>query len=204
MKIKYCIFDIGNVCYPYSPKPLNDYIRQLVPDKAAFDKTKGIFSFDFDPLLKGDVTFTECCQSLCDCYHIPFSKEVEKGIYQAEHDCIGTFYPETRHLMSELRAQGFKICLLSNITPDLEDIVPTEIEKDKRFLSYELGLIKPDPEIYKVVLQKLKAQPQETLFIDDLPPNIKAAKALGMNGIVFDKDHIIHEVHNFLFSNKVE
>lgn len=202
MKIKYCIFDIGNVCYPYSPEPLNNYIRQLVSDKVAFDHSGGIFSFDFNPLLKGEISFAECCENICNHYCIPFNKEIEKCIYRAEHNCIGAFYPETQYLMSELRSQGFEICLLSNITADLEDIVPHEVDKDKRFLSYELGLIKPDPEIYKVVLQKLHAQPQETMFIDDSQKNILAAKALGINGIVFNKDHIIQEVHNLLFSDK--
>ena len=198
MKIKYCIFDIGNVCYPYSFVQLNNRVRELVSDKEAFDKAGGLGSFDFDPLLKGEVSFTQFCKDLCAQYHIPYQKQIEIVLNAADHACLGSFFEVTKQLMSELRAQGIEIGLLSNITPDLEDIVPDIVDKDKCFLSYEMGLIKPDPEIYKLVIQKLKAQPQEILFIDDKPQNIEAAQELGINGIVFNKDTIVQEVQKFL------
>ncbi|MBR1605196.1 MAG: HAD family phosphatase [Alphaproteobacteria bacterium] len=198
--IKYCIFDIGNVCYPYSPKPLHDYIRHSVDDKKSFDKMGGIYSFDFDPLLKGEISFSQFCQDLCFHFGLSFSENLEKIFYSLEHECIGSFIPETKQLMQELSSKGYEICLLSNITPDLEDIVPQSVDADKRFLSYELGMIKPDIEIYKYVLDKLHARPEETLFIDDLPVNISAAQKLGMNGLVFHQKTIIRDVHDILFS----
>ena len=197
MPIKYCIFDIGNVCYPYDPEPLNQCIREYVADKNLFDKTGGMFSFNFDELLKGKVTFSEFSQSLCGHFKISYTAEVEERLKKANHDCIGAFIPETQKLMKDLSAKGIKICLLSNITADLEDIVPQNVDKDKRFLSYELGMIKPDAKIYQHVLRQLRAVPQETLFIDDLEENISAAQALGMNGIIFERETIIQKVQQF-------
>ena len=197
MPIKYCIFDIGNVCYPYNPDPMKQFVRDCVADKDLFDKEGGLFSFDFDDLLKGNVTFTEFSKSLCAHFKIPYSAEIEKRLKKANHDCIGAFIPETQKLMKDLSAKGIKICLLSNITADLEDIVPQNVDKDKRFLSYELGMIKPDAKIYQHVLKQLKAAPQETLFIDDLEENISAAQALGMNGIIFERETIIQKVQQF-------
>lgn len=198
--LKYCIFDIGNVCYPYSSQKFNDYVRQLVPDKIAFDKSGGIHSFGFNPILKGEVSFTQFCKELCAYYRIPYQKQIEADLNDVHHACLGPFFEITKKLMLELRAKGLEICLLSNITPDFEDIIPDMVDKDKRFLSYELGLIKPDPEIYKVVLQKLHAEPSEVVFIDDLPRNIEAARALGINGIVFNKATIVDDVmHAFGF-----
>ena len=54
-----------------------------------------------------------------------------------------------------------------------------------RVWSYELKVAKPDPAIYKHVLDKLQVRPEEALFLDDKPVNIEAARALGMKGIVF-------------------
>ena len=45
--------------------------------------------------------------------------------------------------------------------------------------------MKPEPEIYKLLLSKYNLTPSETVFIDDLDANIKAAKSEGMHGIVF-------------------
>jgi len=51
--------------------------------------------------------------------------------------------------------------------------------------SYQLGIAKPDPAIYRYALEKLGTQPAETLFVDDKAENVDAAVALGMEGIVF-------------------
>jgi FMN phosphatase YigB (HAD superfamily) len=46
-------------------------------------------------------------------------------------------------------------------------------------------MAKPDPAIYKLTLDRLETKPEETLFIDDKQPNIDAAHALGIVGILF-------------------
>ena len=198
MKIKYIIFDIGNVCYPYSPDALGVYLQSKTEDKAHFTKIWEEDLFDFDPILKGEVTFSQFCKDACEAYCIKYTKEIETEIAQADHDCLGPFYEETKELMMELSSQGYEICLLSNITADLEDIVPQMVSKDKRFLSYELGLRKPDPEIYKTVLQRLNAAPSEVLFIDDTQVNVEAAQKLGITAIIFDKNTIKQEVRKII------
>lgn len=53
------------------------------------------------------------------------------------------------------------------------------------FISSELGVAKPDKEIFEVVLRKLSLNPDEVIFIDDQQKNVDAAKDLGIKGIVF-------------------
>ena len=50
-------------------------------------------------------------------------------------------------------------------------------------LSHELGLRKPDPAIYRAALKMSDTKPEETVFIDDLKPNVESAKKLGMIAI---------------------
>lgn len=52
-------------------------------------------------------------------------------------------------------------------------------------LSCEVGVIKPHPMIYKVALARAKVEPEEALFLDDMPENIDAWRALGGVGIVY-------------------
>ncbi len=54
------------------------------------------------------------------------------------------------------------------------------------FISGDLKIAKPAPEIYTTVLQQLNAKPEECLFIDDQKKNCEAAEKLGINSIVFD------------------
>jgi putative hydrolase of the HAD superfamily len=51
--------------------------------------------------------------------------------------------------------------------------------------SYQLGMAKPEPAIYQHTLRELGVEPGEALFIDDRLVNIEAARALGMQGILF-------------------
>ena len=53
------------------------------------------------------------------------------------------------------------------------------------FDSVKLHLIKPDKQAYRFVLHKLKVKPREALMVDDRADNIKGAKQIGMQGIVY-------------------
>ncbi len=89
----------------------------------------------------------------------------------------------------ELKRRG----LLTAIVSNMGDTIHRQMERDFAWLShfdvlvwsYQLRIAKPDPRIYRYVLEKLGAHPGETLFIDDRPANIDAALALGMKGLVF-------------------
>jgi len=56
---------------------------------------------------------------------------------------------------------------------------------DSLVLSYEVGLMKPHPQIYQLALQSAEAEPEEIVFIDDLEENIRPAEALGMATILY-------------------
>ena len=51
---------------------------------------------------------------------------------------------------------------------------------DALYLSYECKAMKPRREIFEMMLKGQQAQPEETLFVDDGPRNVEAARALGM------------------------
>jgi putative hydrolase of the HAD superfamily len=51
---------------------------------------------------------------------------------------------------------------------------------DRVFLSYEMGLKKPDKRIYEKVVEEIGAKPEQCLFFDDLEENLNAAKEVGL------------------------
>ena len=57
---------------------------------------------------------------------------------------------------------------------------------DDMVISAEVGLAKPDPRIYQLAMQNLQVHPQESVFIDDMPRNVKAAREVGMKAILFE------------------
>jgi len=65
----------------------------------------------------------------------------------------------------------------------------------KRYLSYELGVIKPLPEFYQHVVRAETVKPSEMLFIDDIEENVKSAEQAGMMGYLFrDAAGLEHEL----------
>lgn len=201
MTIKFCIFDVGQVCYPYSLEPLNQLLREQSTDHKTFDKKGGAKSFNYNSFMKGETDFTAFCKNLCSHCGIVYSKDIEQSVDNAMHQGVGPFYEETLETMSWLRKEGIEIGFLSNALPNLADTGQTLAAEDKIFVSYELGLLKPDKAIYQSVLAKLNAKPEEVIFIDDKRENVEAAKSLGINGIVFDRNTISRQIKTLITQN---
>ncbi len=88
-----------------------------------------------------------------------------------------------------LKRNGLRTAILSNMGDSVLENMQREFDWLGRFdvlvWSYQHGIAKPDPAIYRLTLDQLGTSPQETLFLDDKLVNIEAARALGMMGIVF-------------------
>ena len=96
--------------------------------------------------------------------------------------------PGTVQLLAELHAGGTRVALLSNAGFDFSDPFrhsPMAAYFEAMFVSAELGLIKPDPEIYRVTARELGITLEQMVFIDNKRVNVDAATALGVTGHVF-------------------
>jgi putative hydrolase of the HAD superfamily len=93
-------------------------------------------------------------------------------------------------LAREIKANGVRIAILSNMPHDLLAYVRREFdwldEFEVKIWSCELGTVKPDPTIYRVCLDALGCESQRTLFFDDRLNNVEAARELGMNAHIFE------------------
>jgi putative hydrolase of the HAD superfamily len=92
------------------------------------------------------------------------------------------FYPGAVELLAALRPQARLACLSNTNAAHWDSPVGQAIraEFELALASHELGLRKPQPEIFRQALFRLNAAPSEVLYFDDLAPNVAAANAAGM------------------------
>lgn len=86
---------------------------------------------------------------------------------------------------------AYRTQILSNADDSLrEKLRSIEVHDlfDDIVVSAEVRIAKPDPAIYRLAAERLGLEPEECVFVDDLLPNVEAARSVGMNGVHFRVD----------------
>lgn len=132
---------------------------------------------------------------------VEFSKYIPK-LFQYNVDCV-TAFDYTIPMIQDLKDKGYKVYYLSNWSAWMYDLLQ-EAGKfdfleltDGGVFSYDVGYMKPNEEIYKILLNKYKINPEEAVFFDDREENIEAANKLGIHGVHFPR-HDSSIVYNSL------
>ena len=111
-----------------------------------------------------------------------------------EIDAVGwirNLRPETLDLMRMLKAQGKKLGILSNMSPDFHDrlFVPRAADyralADVEVISGLEKLYKPERPIYDLTQRRMGLSPERLLFLDDTPVNVNAARSYGWQAEVY-------------------
>ena len=111
-----------------------------------------------------------------------------------EIDAVGwirNLRPETLELMRTLKAQGKKLGILSNMSPDFHErlFVPRAAEYralvDAEVISGLERLFKPERPIYDLTQRRMGLPAERLLFFDDTPKNVDAARAYGWQAEVY-------------------
>lgn len=112
-------------------------------------------------------------------------------MYKDRWECMlkGEF-PRSVELLKRLKEQGYGIYGLTNWSAETIPLAYAKYDFFSLFdgivVSGEEKIIKPDPEIFKILLERYNLTAEDTLFIDDSPANIEAARRLGFRTILFD------------------
>ena len=143
-------------------------------------------------------------------YQVNFSNLTEKEIIDAWNYILKDFPKNRLEFLQQLAQENkYKLILLSN-TNELhinwikENISFYDTFKncfDEFYLSHEIQLRKPNPNIYEFVLQENNLKPQESLFIDDTQENTDTAQKLGIH--TWNIDETSEDIIN-LFSIKAD
>ena len=94
-------------------------------------------------------------------------------------------------LVRDLKKAGYGVYLLSNISryfSSHKEANPVLYEFMDWVFSAEVGLVKPDPAIFRLAVEKFGVNPAETLFVDDNAKNLEGASSVGLSTYLFDGD----------------
>lgn len=182
--IRNIVFDLGNVLISFRPAEYLDTKEYSTEEKARI-LNDIFFSREWLQLDNGDITLSEAIDSISEISSL--SKEEIAHIFNLRTDLMVPLQ-QNADLLPELKKQGFRLYFLSNFPIDIFH----EIKSGYYFFNYfdggvisaEVRFSKPDVRIYEILLEKYSLIPEETLFIDDLEINVKAALGTGMKGLV--------------------
>ncbi|MEQ5401488.1 glucose-1-phosphatase [Providencia rettgeri] len=201
------IFDMGNVIIDIDFNRVFDKWSELSGTPSEEIKSRFTFGNIFQLHECGKISDIEFAELLCEEMDITLSFE---DFAEGWHAIFISLRPEVIDIMERLREQGHRVVVLSNTNRLHLDYWPAHYPEiaassDFLYLSQDLGMRKPDPEIYKYVLQSEEFDAADAIFFDDVEENVKAAEALGIRSIhVVGKDTIPEYFRTYDFSAEVE
>jgi epoxide hydrolase-like predicted phosphatase len=183
--IKAIIWDVGQVLYITDDKDLYETLEKKTG--LPYDKIREVYFSEMNDLIDiGKVTEEEFATYAMGVLDISAEKYAEYR--QVREDSL---YLDEKMMerIAELR-KTYKVAILSNFTPDLrhkiEHVWQNADQFDEIVISCEVGLLKPDPAIYELILKRLEIQADETVFVDDRVVNIEAAEKAGLHTVLFE------------------
>jgi epoxide hydrolase-like predicted phosphatase len=186
MDIEAVIFDLGGVLVRTEyPQARRELARKLGQDLETLDRL--IWGReDWELAQIGAITYDEYWNRIAADLGLTTPEELSD--FRREYFSGDRVNQELVALIKNLR-KDYKIGLLSN-APDRLDVWLEEHWGIKGLFdaivySAKVGMAKPDPAIYHLILDRLDVSPSEALFIDDYPRNVNAALELGLNAIRF-------------------
>ena len=184
--IRNIVFDMGGVLVEFRPKA---FLEEL---GFAPEALNGVYETMFrSPLWleldRGTYTFEEAVPLF-----IKMSPHLEAEIRQVLNvpkDKMLSPMEGSAEFLIDLKKQGYRIFVLSNFTQEGFAAIKQHYDYihyvDEAVISSDIHMMKPEPEIYTYMLEKLKIRPEETIFIDDLEVNLAPARALGIHTVQF-------------------
>ena len=177
--MKYFVFDLGGVLsVPMVSKKLYEQIEW----KVSYDKFLDKFNNSAESIKvhKGEISTKEFFEYLKRYMNDNITLEEFKNIYVNNNE----FFNDTIETIKKLKNLGYKVYLLSNLKEiDYEKFIKHFDVSifDEMFLSFKLGMLKPNDDIYQYVIKKLNANPENIYFFDDNKENVEGAIRNGIN-----------------------
>ncbi len=199
-KIKCIIFDFGGVIgKPQDQRYVEDMASLLGVDKArwitGYFKHRG--SYD-----KGLMDVREYWEKVTEGLDLDLSDDQVEALNLADTKSWTQINEDTLEWIHSLCKDNVTLALLSNINEGVLKYVKEEFQWledfDYLFYSCQMKMLKPEPEIYEAVLDKIGEEPSQCLFIDDGIQNVEGAKQVGLESLRFTT---FEETKKFILEN---
>lgn len=179
--IKNIVLDVGGVIFDDSKQNI-----QKLLNKNCDNIYKLAYGGGFKKCLLGEISVQEHINSLKN------EKDFNDISYILKKENLIKSYPLIKNnfeYIKDLRKRGYKLFLLTNITEDSYNYINELININEKFdggiYSYQEHLIKPDYDIYNLLINRFNLNKYETIFFDDKEKNVKAANEVGIKSYVF-------------------
>lgn len=190
---KLVVFDLGGVLLDWNPRYLYREVFQEEEEMEYF--LAEICSPDWNAQMDAGLPFQKGISEL-----LPQHPEYVEQIQMYHADWIKMFggeFPESIAIVRQLHESGIDLAGLSNWSAETFSLIrgsyPFLNWFEPLVISGEVGVAKPDPEIYQILLREAGVSPENCLFIDDMPANIKEAARQGFDTIQYDTAHNLRE-----------
>ncbi len=185
------VWDLGNVLIPWD--------RSRALEVAFGDATEArrlaeqVLTMELNALIDAASDRTALLESVA--LHSPGSEEVVEAYLENFAHSLGAVIEGSAAILDELCDAGVRCVALSNFSAITFAGVPQRFPVLERMegilISGDVGLTKPDPAIYLACARRFSLRSDETVFIDDSPANVAAARELGWDAVHFtDPQHL--------------
>ncbi|MCR4656862.1 MAG: HAD family phosphatase [Lachnospiraceae bacterium] len=195
MAIRNIVFDIGNVLLAFC---WQKHFTKLGIQGERFDRVASATVKDelWNEMDKGVIPYDEILKGF-----IRNDPGVENEIRLMLSNLNGIVesYSYTEPWLKQLSERGYRVYALSNFSEKCFNESREKMEflklMDGYIISYREKLIKPDPAIYNLLLDRYFLKAEECVFMDDTETNVEAAKKVGMHAFVFkSKEQAVKEL----------
>jgi len=195
MKYKVVIFDLfGTLIYNF-PRPESDGILKRMASvlSAPPDDFVHLWSDTFNERMRGVFkSYRACISHICHQLGVPAQDDQIKLAAQIRFDMIKQEITTPRtdavEVLSHLKAEGYKTGLISNCSAETTTIweeTPLAPFIDVTVFSCSEGLMKPDPRIFQIAIERLAVEPGDCLYIaDGIGQELTSASQIGMQAVL--------------------
>ena len=190
------IFDMGNVLIDFRWEAL---YHEMGLEGERFDRMAGatVLNPVWDDFDRGNWSDEDMLDAFIR--NAPELEDVMRDFMSDRFTGILKKFDHTDGWLDGLKAAGYRIYILSNFSRKAYTECAGQLDyvskADGAVISYMVGMIKPDPRIYRYLLDTYHIVPENAVFIDDNENNIRAAEKFGINTILFkDKSRADEEL----------
>jgi len=187
LSLRAVVFDYGMVLTGQPDVAAHDTMQRITG--LPLDRFESLYWADRNAYDEGKLTGIAFWQKFMRDAGMPLDQATAEELNRWDARMWTTQDPAMLAWQLALKQRGLLTAILSNMGDNVLENMEREFDWLHRFdvlvWSFQLGMAKPNPAIYRHTLAELSVQPEETLFIDDKPANIEAAQALGIQAIEF-------------------
>ena len=179
------VFDLGGVLIDWDPRHL---YRTLFDDEEEMEHFLAtVTTPEWNREQDAGRPWSEAIEELAQRH--PERRELISAYWERWHETLGDAIQPTVAVLDELRGTGVRLFALTNWSGETFPVARPRFPFLEWFegivVSGDERLIKPDPQIFRVLIERYGVDPETTIFIDDAADNVAAAVAIGMTAVRF-------------------